>query len=81
MKGVCPYVHIGTPFGFSTERIPSQRGKTFLITGANVGLGYWTAHHLAAAGGHVVLGCRSAARCQAAIANITTHVFPLSQVL
>lgn len=48
-------------------------GKVFIVTGANVGIGYHTAKHLALLGGHVVLGCRSNAKAAAAICQIKTE--------
>jgi NAD(P)-dependent dehydrogenase (short-subunit alcohol dehydrogenase family) len=44
----------------------SQAGKTILITGANSGIGYQAALELARHGAHVLLGCRSAAKGEAA---------------
>lgn len=40
----------------------NQTGKVIVITGANSGLGYYTALSLAQAGGTVVLGCRTATK-------------------
>jgi NAD(P)-dependent dehydrogenase (short-subunit alcohol dehydrogenase family) len=41
------------------QQIPSQTGKTALITGANSGIGYQAALELALHGAHVLLGVRS----------------------
>ncbi len=46
-------------------------GRTFLVTGANAGIGYATALELARRGGRVHLGCRSQAKGAAAVAAIT----------
>lgn len=45
-------------------------GKTILITGANNGIGLWTARALAAQGAEIILVCRNEARGKAALADI-----------
>ena len=50
--------------------LPQQTGRRYLVTGANRGLGFFTAARLAAAGAHVVLGGRSSERLDAASAAI-----------
>ncbi|KAL6048675.1 Dehydrogenase/reductase SDR member 12, partial [Balamuthia mandrillaris] len=44
------------------EMLEDLSGKVYLVTGANSGLGYATAHHLASKGGRVYLLCRSRER-------------------
>jgi retinol dehydrogenase-12 len=46
-------------------------GRTFLVTGANAGIGYATALDLARRGGRVHVACRSQAKGAAAVAAIT----------
>jgi NAD(P)-dependent dehydrogenase (short-subunit alcohol dehydrogenase family) len=56
--------------GFTADDVPDQSGRTFLVTGANTGIGFETAKVLAARGARVLLGCRSAERAAAAIESI-----------
>jgi len=72
LKGMFPALHEGTPWGFTIEAMPDLTGQVFLVTGANVGLGYWTAHHLAVAKGTVVIACRSKDKCEMAAGEIRT---------
>ena len=55
--------------GWSFSDIPSQRGRSAVVTGVG-GLGYETALALARAGGEVILAGRSPAKGQAAVAQI-----------
>jgi NAD(P)-dependent dehydrogenase (short-subunit alcohol dehydrogenase family) len=50
--------------------LPPQAGRRYLVTGANAGLGFFTAARLAGAGAHVVLSGRSSERLDAATAAI-----------
>ena len=52
---------------WTATEIPSQAGKTVLITGANSGIGYQAAMELARHGAHVLLGCRSESKGNAAL--------------
>ncbi|NND74492.1 MAG: SDR family NAD(P)-dependent oxidoreductase [Ilumatobacter sp.] len=56
--------------GFTDDDVVDQSGRTFLVTGANTGLGFETAKVLAARGARVLLGCRSADRAAEAIDKI-----------
>ncbi len=47
---------------WTTEQIPTLTGTTAIVTGANSGIGYFTALALARAGADVVIGCRHFAR-------------------
>ena len=55
---------------WTIDTIASQAGKTFLVTGANTGLGYTTAETLAAKDARVLLACRSEEKGGEAVAKI-----------
>lgn len=59
---------------WNPRALPAQAGKTFVVTGANAGLGYFTSEQLARAGAHVVLACRNPVRADAALAAIRGRV-------
>jgi NAD(P)-dependent dehydrogenase (short-subunit alcohol dehydrogenase family) len=50
--------------------IPDQSGRTALVTGANAGLGFLEALHLAKRGAHVYVAARNEERGQAALAKL-----------
>jgi NAD(P)-dependent dehydrogenase (short-subunit alcohol dehydrogenase family) len=56
--------------GWDASLVPDQSGKTFVITGANSGVGLEAARVLAARGGTVVLGCRDPQRAESARADV-----------
>lgn len=61
---------MGTPkfkeSGWNGKDIPSQVGRTVIVTGANSGLGYFTTLELARAGASVTMAVRSEAKGEAA---------------
>jgi NAD(P)-dependent dehydrogenase (short-subunit alcohol dehydrogenase family) len=59
---------------WTTADIPDQTGRTFVVTGANSGLGEATAAALAAAGADVVLACRTVSKGEAAAARMSGSV-------
>ncbi|CAO1421219.1 unnamed protein product [Diamesa tonsa] len=48
----------------------SLKGKLYIITGANTGLGYETAKHLVNRGAIVIMACRNEEKCKEAIKKI-----------
>ena len=56
---------------WTTANIPDLTGRTFVVTGANSGLGLATSRQLAQHGGHVVLAVRDEAKGRQAAADIT----------
>ena len=60
--------------GFNEESIPDQSGRCIVVTGANAGIGWEAARALASKGARVLLGCRSAAKAEAAIVRIRAQV-------
>lgn len=56
--------------GWSSKDVPSQQGKTFLITGANTGIGFEAARVLGRAGATVIIACRDERRGQAALDDL-----------
>ncbi|KNE63200.1 hypothetical protein AMAG_08350 [Allomyces macrogynus ATCC 38327] len=67
--------------GFSTSDIPDLKGKTFLVTGANKGIGYQTALHLAKHHARVIFACRNGKKANMAMAKIRETLAPYSPQL
>ena len=55
---------------FSVAKTPSLKGKTALVTGGNIGLGFETVKALASKGAHVLLAARNEEKGKAAVAEI-----------
>ena len=55
---------------WTASDIPNLDGKTVFITGANSGLGYYTAKALAEKNAHVLLACRSLEKANSAIEKL-----------
>jgi NAD(P)-dependent dehydrogenase (short-subunit alcohol dehydrogenase family) len=66
---------------WTAAQIPSQAGKTALVTGANSGIGYQAALELARHGAHVLLGCRDHAKGQAALDRLQREAAGVSAEL
>lgn len=58
---------------WTVDRIPDQTGRTFIVTGANSGLGFETARRLAGCGGRVMLTVRSESKGADAVGRIRTE--------
>ncbi|VVE49762.1 short-chain dehydrogenase [Pandoraea morbifera] len=56
--------------GFTHADVPDQSGKTFIVTGANTGIGFEIASTLAARRARVLLACRDERKAEAAIRRI-----------
>jgi len=66
LTGTLPAFHLGIPHGFNLADAPAVKGKVFLVTGANKGLGFETCVGLAKKQATVVMGCRTAKACHEA---------------
>jgi len=62
------------------RHLPSQAGRTIVVTGGSTGIGYWASEQLAAAGARIVIAARYAPKAQEAIASIRSRV-PGAEVL
>ncbi len=59
---------------WNPSRLPDQTGRTFVVTGGNAGLGYFTVEQLAGAGARVILATRSVEKADAAITAVRRRV-------
>ena len=58
---------------FTVADVSDQAGRTFLITGANTGIGFEAATVLAGKGARVLVGCRSRERAETAVRRIRSR--------
>ena len=56
--------------GWKIDSLLDQSGKTYIVTGGNVGIGFATVNYLAAKGAKVVLACRDPKKGNAALTEI-----------
>ncbi len=54
--------------------LPSQAGRTIVVTGGSTGIGYWASEQLASAGARIVIAARYAPKAAEAIASIRARV-------
>ena len=59
---------------WTMQEAGSLRGKTFLVTGSNAGIGFSTTRQLAGRGARVVMACRSPDKGQAALQQLRSAV-------
>ena len=64
---------------FSIAKTPSLKGKTALVTGGNIGLGFETVKALASKGAHVLLAARNEEKGRSAVTEVQKLV-PNAQV-
>ncbi|WP_316828654.1 oxidoreductase [Pedobacter miscanthi] len=57
---------------WTNKNINNQSGRTFLVTGANSGIGYETTKALYEAGAHIIMACRDMDRAEEAAKSINS---------
>lgn len=81
LVGMFPFC-VDVAAAWKYDDLPNLEGKVALVTGANIGLGFYTSKHLALKGASVIMGCRNMVKCEDAAASIrtgdpTVKVFPM----
>ena len=59
---------------WASANLEDQKGRTVIITGANSGIGYWTALGLAKFGAHVIIAGRNQERIDTAVESIAASI-------
>ncbi len=75
--------HLNLPFGekgWQLDRIPDIKGKTYVITGANSGIGFEAAKVFAERGAEVIMLCRNTEKAEKAIQEIKKHAGPDAKI-
>mmetsp|Transcript_48627 Transcript_48627/g.135874 ORF Transcript_48627/g.135874 Transcript_48627/m.135874 type:complete len:369 (-) Transcript_48627:19-1125(-) len=72
-SGMSPTYYGDKPWRYEYSQLPRLDGKVAIVTGANAGVGFWTALHLARQGAHVFVCCRSPAKCADAVELIKAN--------
>lgn len=65
--------------GFTASDVAGQHGKSFIVTGANTGIGFEAARVLAGKGARVLMGCRDESKGRSAMARIAAE-FPAADL-
>jgi len=59
---------------WTAEQLPDLKGKLYIITGGNSGIGFEAAKHLGKAGADIVLACRSVGKAEEAADELRAHI-------
>ncbi|KAK5062889.1 hypothetical protein LTR84_004964 [Exophiala bonariae] len=62
------------PLKWSPTALPALQGRTYVVTGGNTGIGYWTVYHLALRGATVYLTSRSETKGIQAVEEIKSAI-------
>ena len=65
---------------WTSADIPDQTGRTFVVTGANAGIGLATTAALTGRGGRVIMACRNPDKAEAARATLPAASRDLARV-
>lgn len=58
--------------GWTADKLPDLAGKTYVITGANSGIGFEAARMLGERGAHITMACRSEPKAAEAVRELTS---------
>ncbi|NNL75159.1 MAG: SDR family NAD(P)-dependent oxidoreductase, partial [Desulfobacterales bacterium] len=56
------------------DRLPNLKGKNYLITGGNSGIGYEAAKMLGSEGANIIIACRNTKKGQTALRKLAKYV-------